>query len=193
MQSELLELIFAGESEVLELKTSIREPQVLARLIGSFANAQGGKIIVGVKEPPEVVGVDESLTRQVYEAARKRLSPEPKTTLTFAEAEGRRVAIVEVERAEEIVLSEGSAFVRTGSMTQPMAWTQMRKRLPAQPSNSTLESLTKAVERQSKMIEEMHEEIRASNTWQARWKERGVGFCLGVLASVIASVVYARF
>lgn len=110
MQSELLELIFAGESEVLELKTSIREPYVLARLIGSFANAQGGKIIVRVKETPEVVGVDEDLAHHVYEAARKRLSPEPKTTLTFAGADGRSVAIIEVERSEEIVLSEGIAF-----------------------------------------------------------------------------------
>ena len=78
-------------------------------------------------------------------------------------------------------------------MTQPMAWTQMRQHLPSHPSSATIESLTKAIERQSKLIEEMHEQIRESNTWQARWKERGIGFSLGVLASVIASVVYARF
>ena len=193
MQSQVLEFIFAGESEVLELKTSVREPQVLSRLIGSFANAQGGKIVIGVKESPEVVGVDEALIRRVYEAALKRLVPQPKANLSFLEADGKSVAIVEVERSPEIILSEGSAFVRTGSMTQPMAWSQMRRQLPAQPSPSTIESLTKAIERQSKMIEEMHVQIREGNTWQARWKERGVGFGLGVLASVIASIGYARF
>lgn len=193
MNSEILELIFAGESESLELKTSVRDPQLLARLIGSFANAQGGKIVIGVKEPPEVVGVDEALTRRIYEAARKLLAPEPSTKLSFIETEGKRIAVIEVERSGEIVLSDGSAFVRAGTITQPMAWTQMRQHLPSQPSESTVESLTKAIERQSKLIEEMQEQIRESNTWQARWKERGIGFLLGVLASVIASVVYARF
>lgn len=193
MHSEILELIFAGESESLELKTSVRDPQLLAKLIGSFANAQGGKIVIGVKEPPEVVGVDEVLARRVYEAAQKRLAPEPNTRFSIIETEGKRVAVIDVERSAEIVLSEGSAFVRAGAMTQPMAWTQMRQHLPSHPSLATIESLTKAIERQSKLIEEMHKQIRESNTWQARWKERGIGFLLGVLASVIASVVYARF
>lgn len=65
MPPEILELILAGESETLELKASVRDPQLLSKLIGSFANAQGGKIVIGVKEPPKVVGVDEVLTRQV--------------------------------------------------------------------------------------------------------------------------------
>lgn len=193
MQAEILELIFAGESESLELKASVRDPQLLAKLIGSFANAQGGKIVIGVKEPPEVVGVDEALARRVYEAACKRVTPKPSTKLSFIETEGKLVAVIDVERSSEIVLSEGSAFVRAGTMTQPMAWTQMRQHLPPQPSASTVESLTKAIERQSKLIEGMHEQIRASNTWQARWKERGIGILLGVLASVIASFIYARF
>jgi len=192
MQPEILETIFAGESETLELKISVRDPQLLSKLIGSFANAKGGQIVVGVKEPPEVVGVDEALTRKVYEAARKRLVPEPSTKLTFREAEGKLVAVIEVQRSDEIVLSEGSAYVRAGTMTQPMAWIQMRQHLPAQPNVATVESLTKAIEHQSKKIEEMHAEIRASNSWQARWKERAIGFGLGVLASVIASVVYAH-
>jgi predicted HTH transcriptional regulator len=188
VRSEILELIFAGESESLELKSYVRDPLLLAKLIGSFANAQGGKIVIGVREPSEVVGVDEAHTRRLYEAARKRVTPEPNTKLSFIETDGKYVAVIDVERSSEIVLSEGTAFVRSGTMTQPMAWTQMRQHLPSQPSASTVESLTKAIERQSKLIENMHEQIRVSNTWQVRWKERGIGFLLGVLASVIASV-----
>lgn len=193
MHSEIIEMVFAGESEILEFKTVVRDPRLLSKLIGAFANSKGGKIVIGVQEPAEVVGADEALTRRVYEAARKRLTPEPTSKLTFVEADGKRIGVIDVQRSNEIVLSEGSAFVRTGTMTQPMAWMQMRQHLPAQPSVATIESLTKAVERQSKMIEEMHVQIQNSNTWQARWKERGIGFGLGVLASVIASFVYATF
>lgn len=193
MQSDILDLIFAGESETLELKTSVRDPLLVARLISSFANAQGGKIVVGVKEPPEIVGVDEALTRRVYDAALRRLAPQPNTNILFLDIEGKRVAVIDVVRSPDIVLAEGSAFVRTGSMTQPMAWRQMLQHLPAQPTPSTIESLTKAIERQSKLIEEMHERLQESNSWKARWKERLIAFAFGVAASVIASVVYARF
>ena len=72
-----------------------------------------------------------------------------------------------------------------------MAWMQMRQHLQSQSSSATIESLAKAIERQSKLIEETHEQVRETNTWQARWKERGIGILLGFLASVIASILYA--
>ncbi|MEG2976040.1 MAG: ATP-binding protein [Comamonas sp.] len=178
MQPEILNLIFAGESDSLELKTSIRDPILLAKLIGSFANGKGGKIVVGVKEPPEVVGVDDVLARQVYEAAQQRITPKPKTELSFIEAEGKRVAVITVERSSEIVLSDGRAFVRTGTMTKPMAWTQMRQHLPVEPSTSTIESLTKLIERKSTIIEGMDKRLEKSSSIKERAKEWGAALYL---------------
>ncbi len=192
MQSEILELILAGKNESHELKTSVRDPRILAKLIGSVANTQGGKIVIGVKKPPEVVGVDEGFTRRANETARKPITPESSTKLIFIESEGKSVAVIDVERSSEIVLSEGSAFIMAGTITQPITWTQMRKQLQSHPSVSMVESLTRAIERQSKLIEEMHEQIGASNTWQTRWKERGIGFLLGIFASVTTSIVDGR-
>lgn len=187
MESDILELIFLGESQTLELKKSVRDAGLLAKLIGSFANAEGGKIVVGVDEPSEIVGVDERMIRRVYDAARGRLTPEPKSTLSVIETEGKRIAVIEVENSSDLVLSNGSAYIRQGTMTQPMAWTQMRQRLPAHPGPSTIETLTKAIERQSKVIDKLDDRLAKMNSWPALLKQHILGFVLGVAASVSAA------
>lgn len=197
--TEILDLLFAGESERLEFKTSLREPPLLARLIASFANANGGRILVGVTEPPEVVGVDEQQFRHVYEAALRLLEPSTLLTeLKFLDGgDGLKVAAVDVGKSSELVLAQGSAFVRMGSMTRPMQWTQMLKRVPPTQPQVTLETLAKAMETQTVHLEklsadneELKDELRKANDPKAKWKERGYGFLFGICASLVAALLW---
>jgi predicted HTH transcriptional regulator len=65
-----------GESERLELKSSIHEPLLLAKLIASFANASGGNILVGVSEvPPQVKGVNRKHIERLFQIAISRIEP----------------------------------------------------------------------------------------------------------------------
>ncbi|WP_081694735.1 RNA-binding domain-containing protein [Halomonas huangheensis] len=50
MCEDVFDLISTGESQTLEIKESVRNPLDLSRLICAFANADGGKILVGFKE-----------------------------------------------------------------------------------------------------------------------------------------------
>ena len=195
---EILELIFAGESETLEFKTALREPSLLARLMASFANANGGKILVGVTEPPAVVGVDEHQFRRVYEHALRLLDPGAvATSLLFLDGGGGlKVAAVEVEKSSQLVLVQGSAYVRIGAMTRPMQWTQMMRSVPSAQPQVTLETLAKALENQTNHLEklssdneELKDELRKANDPKAKWKERGYGFLFGIGASLVAALV----
>ena len=49
------QLLFAGESQTLEFKTSFDKAAVESLV--AFANAQGGTVLVGVSDTGEVVGV----------------------------------------------------------------------------------------------------------------------------------------
>lgn len=193
---EILDFLLQGESETLEFKTALREPALLARLIASFANAKGGTILVGVKEPPAIVGVNESQLRRVYDAATKLISPSVHSSLKFVVERGLSVGVVDVAASQELVLAEGSAFVRTGSMSQPMAWTKMRDRLPPKPTAVNLEMLMKASEQQTVLLEKlssdnehMKEELSIANDPAARRRERVIGFGLGVAASIVAALI----
>src|SRR5690606_30379588 len=129
------------------------------------ANAEGGKIIVGVEEPAEIIGIDERVTRRVFEAASSRLTPAPESTLSVIKTQGKSIAVIEVKSSSDLVLSSGSAYIRQGAMTQPMAWTQMRQRLPANPGPATIETLTKAIERQAKVIDRLDERLEHMDSW----------------------------
>ena len=196
--NKILDLLFRGENETLEFKTIVREPAILARLVASFANAKGGTVVIGVKEPPKVVGVDESQLRRVYEAALKLLEPtKVKSSLSFLDADGLKVGLVEIAPSPELVLAQGSAYVRTGAMTQPMAWTQMRERLPQKPPEVTLESLMRASELQTEHLEklstdneEMKAELKKANDPVAKRRERALGFVYGVGGSLVAAMLW---
>ncbi|MBN2271108.1 MAG: ATP-binding protein [Sedimentisphaerales bacterium] len=185
----LLNLIYAGETDTLELKTVIREPQLLARLIGSFANGHGGKIIVGVKEPAEIVGVDEERIKRLFEIASQRLMPQIQATLSFHEIEGKKVAIIDIPRSGLVVLADGSAFVRSGTMTQPMAWTQIRDKLPERPDTKTIEALAHSIEKQTKLIEELRGDIRTGNSWKNKWKDYLISGVVGAILGAIATLL----
>jgi len=51
------QLIDAGENSKLEFKSAVRSPDAIARVVSAFLNAQGGQLIIGVREGGELVGV----------------------------------------------------------------------------------------------------------------------------------------
>ncbi|WP_116136893.1 helix-turn-helix domain-containing protein [Trinickia diaoshuihuensis] len=198
MQKEILDLIFAGESETLEFKSTVPDPRILASLISSFANTEGGQIVVGVKEPPEIVGVDGTKLRRVYDAALKRLAPAPKASLAIESHEGHAIAVIQVERSSVLVKAEGVPFVRKATMTQPMPWNEMVRDLTPQELPQAGAALVDALnrqiellEKQDKKIEEMRAELRNANSPKAKWTERAYGIAVGVVGSIIAAAIWA--
>ena len=200
----ILELLFAGESEILEFKERIRDPLILARLIAGFANARGGRILVGVKEPPEVIGVDRPQFEKILRAAHALLEPPAVTTTNFIETDSGLVADVSVQKSPLVVLVQGSAFVRAGAMTHPMEWTQVRRSFPPEPKNSSIEALLKQSQAQTGMLEQLmgsNDQLTESNEAlriqvtelgnpKTRYRERWIGGVIGVAASLVAAVIW---
>ena len=62
--SDIISLLKKGESETLEYKRDVSST-ILAKLIGAFANSNGGLILIGVDEDPRhyseptVVGINQ--------------------------------------------------------------------------------------------------------------------------------------
>lgn len=48
-----------GESKVLELKSQLPQYEQIAKTVVAFANTSGGKLVIGVNDNREVIGLEE--------------------------------------------------------------------------------------------------------------------------------------
>jgi len=201
---QLLDLLFTGESETLEFKAQVRDPVLLARLIAGFANASGGRLLVGVKEPPEIVAIDRQSFEKTLAAACALLEPQSEIAVRYIETDSGDIADITVAKSTKIVLVQGAAFIRSSTLTRPMAWGQIRLGLPAKPDESGLEKLLQQSEKQTALLERIaqdNERLRDQNELlarqvaalsdpSARRRERIFGGAIGVVASLIAALLW---
>jgi len=82
----LQELIAAGESDTLDFKKRISQPDRIARTLASFANTRGGIILVGVMDNGQISGIDpEEEKYQLNQAA--LFFCQPPVSISFKELE----------------------------------------------------------------------------------------------------------
>ncbi len=103
---KLLELIKQGESKVLELKEKLPSAINLAKTVVAFSNTAGGKIIIGVNDKREIVGIREDkvfelqdrIISTIYDNCYPIILPEIYTV----NIEGKVVLVVEVFRGSQL-------------------------------------------------------------------------------------------
>jgi len=97
---ELQQLIRGGESVTLEFKQTVSHPEKIAKTLVAFANTVGGKLVIGISDRKEIIGVDpeeEKFALQI--AASEYCIPAIELTYSEAEIEDKTVLIVEVAQS----------------------------------------------------------------------------------------------
>jgi Putative DNA-binding domain len=109
------------ESEQLEYKSVLPPASTVAQLIGSFANAKGGAIVLGVVEDGKDVHInglsDEFRAIQITRKAIDLLSPPPMVKYDYIVHQGKRLFVIDVQKSDAPVLLGGKSYVRTGDRT----------------------------------------------------------------------------
>jgi len=98
----LLDEIQQGETKTLEFKKTLPTVADLARTIIAFANTSGGKLIIGVNDNREIIGLDDNeifstqdkIASIIYDRCYPNILPEIYT----ANIEGRLILIIEIFR-----------------------------------------------------------------------------------------------
>lgn len=181
-----------GEGQQLEFKSRIRDPSHLASIIAGFANADGGVIVVGVREPSQVVGCDPRQLRPTYEAALSRLDPQPEAELEFVTADGKQLGVIKVQPSVVLVLSEGGAFVRREERNVPMSASEIAQLYARKPGVSTqdIEMLAAAIANQTGTIQELQQALERANSLSSRAVEWAVSGIIGaILGQLLALLI----
>ena len=95
-------LIAQGEHQQQDFKYEISDVRKIARTLSAFANTDGGRLLIGVKDNGKIAGVrsDEEIY-MVEAAAAMYCVPPVECRMSIHRVEGHNVVIAEVERSEQ--------------------------------------------------------------------------------------------
>jgi len=111
--SQIYDLIKNGEDQHLDFKQSITSPNKIARTMVAFANSEGGRIVIGVDDYGDVVGIDaEQEKYMMIQAGKKFCDPPIFVHFTTMEEQQMTVLIAEIEssKSEHRALNESGEW-----------------------------------------------------------------------------------
>lgn len=148
-------LIDEGEHVEQDFKYEISDARKIARTLSAFANTQGGRLLIGVKDNGRIAGVrSEEEMYMIEAAARLYCRPEVEVSMRAYKIEGRTVVVAVVPRAElrpVMALDEqgrGWAYVRVADeniLATPVHLAVWRDRSDARPSVLTFTRLEQGI------------------------------------------------
>jgi hypothetical protein len=118
---DILDRIGQPEPEQLEYKAVLPPAATVAQLICSFANTNGGGIVLGVVENGKEVLInglsDEFRAVQITRKAIDLLSPPPAVNYDYVVHQGKRLFVIDVKKSDVEVSLGGKIYVRAGERT----------------------------------------------------------------------------
>jgi hypothetical protein len=115
---EVAALIGRPEGVSLEYKAVLPPARTVAQLICSFANSQGGFIVLGVADVGgklKINGLSEEFrATDITHKAIDLLSPRPGVNYEYVFHEQKRLYVIKVEKSDTPIALEGKVYVREG-------------------------------------------------------------------------------
>lgn len=97
MRAYLQRLISEGEHQQQDFKYRVADACKLAKSVSAFANTDGGRLLIGVRDDGNISGIrSEEEIFMMHQAAYKYCKPEPSIQFDTYHAEGRNVVICTV-------------------------------------------------------------------------------------------------
>ena len=101
-KNHIEELIAQGEHQQLDFKFEVSDSRKIARTLSAFANTDGGRLLIGVKDNGAIAGVRCEEEYYMIEAASKMYTkPEVPFTATRWSVNGKTVLEVLIEKGSE--------------------------------------------------------------------------------------------
>ena len=98
----LLSLISEGEHQQQDFKYRVDDPSKLAKSVSAFANTDGGRLLIGVRDDGHLSGVrKEGEIYVMHQAAYKYCKPEASVRFDTYHAEGRTIVVATVPPADK--------------------------------------------------------------------------------------------
>ncbi len=122
---EIITLLEQGEGQSVEFEKQVPSPEDLARDIVAFANADGGRIVLGLDDKNKhLVGIEindnEGFITWIKELIEKNCSPKITPIVEVIDRGGKKLAIITISEGDEKPYkTDDICFIRDGSESRP--------------------------------------------------------------------------
>lgn len=95
-------MIAEGEHQQQDFKFEISDACKIAKTLSAFANTEGGRLLIGVKDNGRIAGVRSEEEKYMIEAAAELYcSPTVNYSMQTHQVEGRTILIVQIEESDQ--------------------------------------------------------------------------------------------
>ncbi len=199
--SEINDIIQQGENEFIEFKYGTLVPDVTAKCIAAFANAKGGRIIVGYSERRKQLLGSSAGDQRIIERSLQQLENPPDVNCYDLYYKNKHLLIVDVEANQrDFTYYKGAIYIRTNDQVQLMSSADIKAAYGKFLSQAS--SPYDAIERMNvqnadlqEQVSELEKKIDQYHTWEVsadktsfRW---AIFFCVAgsILGAIIGTVL----
>lgn len=169
-------LLAQGENECLEFKANTPAPENLAKMLSSLANTKGGTVIVGVREPNEVLGTNIDRFSKFVERAKQHLHGSLDLNYYPLSFEGKTLGIIEVSSAKLPIATSQGYFKRVGERDTLLDAAQLAAEFSAvQNPAAAITALSETISAQSEQLEKLRLSFDKANSWVTKLTYMVVG------------------
>jgi len=128
---EIQERILKGENLHTEFKESLPDNETIAKSIVCFANTDGGKLIIGISNSGDIVGVEDldEAVRKIDDVAFNRCEPPISILPETVDMDGEIVLIINIPKGEQrpYRTKSGKYYIRSGNRCRQASWQEVRR------------------------------------------------------------------
>lgn len=116
----IYKIIGSPKSSTLEYKAVLPSSKTIAQIISSFANTEGGHIVLGVSDSLEINGLSEDFhADSITKKAIDLLIPTPIIVCQYISFKGKRLYVIGVEKSSTPIRLDENIYIRVGTKTIP--------------------------------------------------------------------------
>lgn len=189
LKDEIVNLISKGENDRVEFRNHSGGPNLLAKIISSFSNALGGKLILGVNNKGKITGCNKEDVMETFNKSKEKLIPCPIVSIEFVEINKKVLAIISIEKTEKIISSSLGVFKRVNNSEEIMVTEEIKSKqlntLTKEEIKDTVGEMAQQISQLTITLEETIQRYRKQNKLSRKiieWVACGI---IGIILSII--------
>lgn len=157
-------ILLSGESSKVEFKTRVKGTiNTLPRIIGAFANTEGGVIILGYDERRRLVIGTSADEFEIVKRVILTNELEDVCNAYIVQHEEKALIVIQVEKSKSIVIAGGGAYIREGDTNISVLTSKdVVARIESTAEDSESTSSKEVLERLENKIEQIYNEMQRS-------------------------------